>query len=198
MQPPSCKTGINIFGDIMQEMNQELQEQLWKEACCFIENSSRKHISRFGVTLEGSDNQYLELSFTCPCDDEGYDNFLSIIDEDFLQTIRFEYPNVKIQEFPSDIALQVNYDRYEWEHIVQFSIGGANTALHNKFLYWKVEHAKMTAGFRKSSEEFDLIYLQSLKKMAQQLEVTYNYAGYDIYDEMLVIESAIEEKLGGD
>ena len=94
----------------MCEMNNELQEQLWKEACSFIENSSRKHLAKLGVTLEGSDNQYLEMAFTCPTTDEEYCDFVAILDNEFLQTIRFEYPSVKIQEFPSDIALQVNYD----------------------------------------------------------------------------------------
>lgn len=174
----------------MKEMNENLQEKLWAEASAFVDNSSRKHISRLGVTLEGSDNQYLELAFTCPCDDEGYD--------DFLQTIRFEYPSVKIQEFPSDIALQVNYDRYEWEHIIQLSVGTVETAVFNKFTYWKREHDKMSAGFRRSSEEFDIIYLQSLKKLAKQLNVEYSYDGDDIYEEMIIIEGAIEEKLGGE
>ena len=119
----------------MQEMNQELQEQLWKEACCFVENSSRKHISRFGVTLESADNQYLELAFTCPTTDAEYCEFLSIIDDEFLQTIRFEYPTLRIKEFPSDIALQVNYDRYEWEHIVQLSVGDFNISIFNKFIH---------------------------------------------------------------
>jgi len=94
----------------MQEMNEKLQEQLWQEASCFVENSSRKHLAHFGVTLEGSDNQYIEMAFTCPTYDEEYFDFLSIIDEEFLQTVRFEYPNVRIQEFASDIALQVNYE----------------------------------------------------------------------------------------
>lgn len=192
------KLDLLIFGEIMCEMTKELQEQLWAEASAFVENSSRKNISRFGVTLDGNDNQYMELAFTCPCDDENYDDFISIIDADFLQTVRFEHPSVRIQEFPSDFALRVNYDRYEWEHIVQFSIGGVNTAVYNKFVYWKREHDKMAAGFRRSSKEFDLIYLKSLKQMAKQLDVTYSYTGSDIYDEMTVIESAIEEKLGGD
>ena len=52
------------YGDIMNEMDNELQEQLWEEACIFVENSSRKHLARLGVTLDGSDNQYLELAFT--------------------------------------------------------------------------------------------------------------------------------------
>ena len=56
----------------------------------------------------------------------------------------------------------------------------------------------MAAGFRKSSKEFDLIYLQSLKQMARQLDVEYNFDGDDIYEEMQVIEGAIEEKLGGE
>ena len=198
MQPLCCKTGISILGDIMCEMSKELQEQLWEEAISFIENSSRKHLARLGVTLEGSDNHYLELAFTCPTNDEEYQEFLSIIDHDFLQTIRFDYPSVKIEEFPSDIALQVNYDRYEWEHIVQLSVGSADTAVFNKFTYWKREHDKMTAGFRRSSEEFDLIYLQSLKKLAKQIDVEYNFDGDDIYEEMTIIEGAIEEKLGGE
>lgn len=186
------------FGDIMQEMNEKLQEQLWKEACCFVENSSRKHISRFGVTLESADDQYLELAVTCPTTDVEYFEFVSIIDDEFFQTIRFEYPTLRIKEFPSDIALQVNYDRYEWEHIVQFSVGTVETAVFNKFNYWKREHEKMTAGFRRSSEEFDLIYLQSLKQMAKQIDVEYNFDGDDIYEEMIVIEGVIEEKLGGE
>ena len=176
------------------EMSKELQEQLWEEAICFIKNSSRKHLARLGVTLESSDDQYLELAFTCPCNDERYDDFLLIIDEEFFQTIRFEYPAVKIQEFPSDIALQVNYDRYEWEHIVQLSVGSAETAVFNKFTYWKREHDKMTSGFRKSSKEFDMVYLQSLKKMAKQIDVEYHYDGCDMYNEMLIIESAIMDK----
>jgi len=88
--------------------------------------------------------------------------------------------------------------RYEWEHIVQFSIGDFNTSIFNKFTYWRREHDKMTAGFRRSSEEFDLIYLKSLKQLANQIDVEYNFDGDDIYEEMIVIEGAIEEKLGGD
>ena len=121
-----------------------------------------------------------------------------MINGEFLQVVRFEYPNVRIQEFPSDIALQVNYDRYEWEHIVQLSVGNAETSVFNKFQYWKCEHDKMTAGFRRSSPDFDTIYLASLKKMAKQLEISYEYGGSDIYEEMLVIEFAIEQKLGGE
>ena len=182
----------------MCEMSKELQEQLWAEASAFVETSSRKHLARFGITLEGSDNQYIELSFTCPCNDESYYDFLAIINGEFLQVVRFEYPNVRIQEFPSDIALQVNYDRYEWEHIVQLSVGNAETSVFNKFQYWKCEHDKMTAGFRRSSPDFDTIYLASLKKMAKQLGISYDYGGNDIYEEMLVIERMIEEKLGGE
>lgn len=182
----------------MCEMSKELQEQLWAEASAFVENSSRKHLAKLGVTLEGSDNQYLEMAFTCPTTDEKYCDFVTILDNEFLQTIRFEYPSVKIQEFPSDIALQVNYDRYEWEHIVQFSVGNAETSVFNKFQYWKCEHEKMTAGFRRSSKEFDLIYLKSLKQLAKQLDVEYNFDGEDIYGEMLVIEEGIEQKLGGE
>ena len=198
MQPPSCKTGNTIFGDIMQEMNKELQEKLWAEASAFVDNSSKKHLAHFGVTLESADNQYLELAFTCATNDAEYFDFLSIIDGEFLQVVRFEYSNIRIQEFPSDIALQVNYDRYEWEHIVQLSVGNAETAVFNKFTYWKREHDKMTAGFRRSSHDFDTIYLASLKKMAKQLGISYDYDGDDIYEEMLVIESVIEEKLGGE
>ena len=83
----------------MKEMSKKLQEQLWGEATSFVENSGRKHLARFGVTLDGVDNHYLELSFTCPCNDEDFDDFLAIIDNEFLQTIRFEYSNVRIQEF---------------------------------------------------------------------------------------------------
>lgn len=182
----------------MCEMTKELQEQLWAEASAFVETGSRKHLAHFGVTLEGSDSQYLELSFTCPCDDEDYDNVVSIIDADFLQTVRFEYPSVRIQEFACDIPIEVDFDRYDWQHIVQFSIGGANTSVYNKFTYWKREHDKMAAGFRRSSKEFDLIYLKSLKQLAKQIGVEYNFDGDDIYDEMQVIEGAIEEKLGGE
>ena len=180
----------------MCEISNELQEQLWAEASAFVETSSKKHLAHLGVTLEGSDNQYIELSFTCPCNDEAYYDFLDIINGEFLQVVRFEYPNVRIQEFPSDIALQVNYDRYEWEHIVQFSVGNAETSVFNKFQYWKCEHEKMTAGFRRSDEEFDLIYLESLKQMAQQLGIEYDVTG-DIYNQMLIIENSIEQKLGG-
>lgn len=182
----------------MQEMNEKLQEQLWKEACCFVENSSRKHLARFGVTLDGNDNQYLEFAFTCPTNDAGYCEFLSIIDEEFLQELRFEYPNVKIQEFACDIPLEVSFDRYDWQHIVQLSIGTVETAVFNKFIYWRREHDKMVSGFRKSDEGFDLIYLESLKKLAKLLDVEYRYDGDDIYEEMTIIERAIEEKIGGE
>ncbi len=80
-------------------MSKELQEQLWAEASAFVENGSRKHLAKLGVTLEGSDNQYMELSFTCPCCDEDFDDFFAIIDNDFLQVVRFEHQNVRIQEF---------------------------------------------------------------------------------------------------
>lgn len=182
----------------MCEISDELQEQLWREACSFVENSSRKHLAKLGVTLEGSDNQYLELAFTCPTNDAEYYDFLSIIDNEFLQVVRFEYPSVRIQEFPSDIALQVNYDRYEWEHIIQFSVGTVETGVFNKFTYWKREHDKMTAGFRKSSRDFDIIYLAALKQMAKQLGISYEYGGNDIYEEMQIIERVIEERLGGE
>ena len=186
-----------IFGDIMQEMNEKLQEQLWADASAFVDKSSRKHLAKLGVTLEGSDNQYMELSFTCPCCDEDFDDFLAIIDNDFLQVVRFEHPNVRIQEFVCDIPIEVDFDRYDWQHILQFSIGGVETEVFNKFQYWKKEHDKMSAGFRKSTKEFDLIYLQSLKKIAKQLGVECD-AGGDIYNQMLIIENAIEEKLGGE
>ena len=179
-------------------MTKELQDKLWAEASAFVENSSKKHLAHLGVTLEGSDNQYIEMAFTCPTYDEEYCDFLSIIDEEFLQTVRFEHPNVRIQEFPSDIALQVDYDRYEWEHVVQLSVGTIETAVFNKFTYWKREHDKMIAGFRKSTVEFDLIYLKSLRQMAKQIEVEYDYDGDDIYEEMTIMEGAIEEKLGGE
>ena len=182
----------------MCEMSKELQEQLWAEASAFVENGSRKHLAKLGVTLEGSDNQYMELSFTCPCCDEDFDDFLAIIDNDFLQVVRFEHQNVRIQEFACDIPIGVDFDRYDWQHIVQFSIGGVETAVFNKFTYWKREHDKMAAGFRKSSEEFDLIYLKSLKQLAKQSDVEYSYDGNDIYEEMTIIEGAIEEKLGGE
>ena len=179
-------------------MSEKLQEQLWAEASAFVDNSSRKHLARLGVTLDGNDNQYLELSFSCPCNDEDFDDFLAIIDNDFLQVVRFEYPHVRIQEFVCDIPIEVNFDRYEWEHIVQLSIGDATTSAYNKFTYWKREHDKMAAGFRKSSKEFDLIYLKSLKQLAKQIDVEYNFDGDDIYEEMIIIEGAIEEKLGGE
>ena len=56
----------------------------------------------------------------------------------------------------------------------------------------------MTAGFRRSSKEFDIIYLQSLKKLAKQIDVEYPFDSDDIYEEMTIIEGAIEEKLGGE
>lgn len=175
------------------EMNEQLQQKLWEEAKCFVENSSKKHLAHFGVTLDGVDDQYLELSFTCPCNDEDFDDFLAIIDNEFLQTIRFECPNVRIQEFTCDIPIEVRFDMDDWQHIVQLSVGDDNTALFNKFTYWKIEHEKMTAGFRKSSLAFDKIYLQSLKQMAKHLDVVYDFGGSDIYDKMISIESAIHE-----
>lgn len=173
------------------EMSKEIQEKLWQEAKCFIANSSKKHLAHFGVTLDGVDDQYLELSFTCPCNDEEFDDFLAIIDNEFLQTIRFEYPSVMIQEFACDIPIEVCFDRDDWEHIVQLSVGDDSTALFNKFTYWKIEHNKMAAGFRKSNLAFDKIYILSLKQMARHLGVDYNYGGNDLYDEMIVIERAI-------
>ena len=49
----------------------------------------------------------------------------------------------------------------------------------------------MVAGFRKSNLAFDKIYILSLKQMARHLGVDYNYGGNDLYDEMIVIERAI-------
>ena len=181
----------------MQEMSNELQDKLWQEASCFVENSSRKHLAHLGVTLEGSDNQYIEMAFTCPTYDEEYGDFLSIIDEEFIQVVRFEHPSVRIQEFACDIPVEVDFDRDDWQHVVQLSVGTVETAIFNKFQYWKREHDKMTTGFRKSAAEFDLIYLKSLRQMAKQIDISYFYDGDDIYEEMLIIERAIEEKLGG-
>lgn len=175
------------------EMSKELQQQLWEEAKCFIENSSRKDIIRLGVTLDGSDDKFMELSFTVPTSDIGYDEFVDLINSDFLQEIRFEYSDVKIQEFPTYEKIEVSYDRFEHEHVVQLSIGDKNTSIFNKFSYWKFEHLKMNSGFKKSTKEFDLIYLQSLKQMANYLGVEFDFEGTDMYDEMLLIEKSIDE-----
>ena len=105
--------------------------------------------------------------------------------------MRFEYSNIRIKEFASDIKIDISQDRDDWEHIVQLSLGDENTNIYNKFVYWQREHEKMTSGFRQSLESFDRIYLQSLKQMAKHLGVNYTYGGNDIYDEMIVIERAI-------
>lgn len=173
------------------EMNEQLQQQLWDEAVSFVENGSKKNLAHLGVTLEGVDNQYIELSFTCKCCDEDYQDFVDIVDEEFLQTIRFDYNNVRIQEFASDIPIEVDFDWNEWQHVVQLSMGNEETDIYNKFIYWIREHEKMTSGFRQSMESFDKIYLQSLKQMAKKLGVDYTYDGDDLYDEMIIIERAI-------
>lgn len=176
----------------MQEMTKELQEKLWAEACSFVENGGRKNLAHLGVTLDSVNNQYLELSFTCKTSDEDYQDFVDIVDDEFLQIVRFEYSNIRIKEFASDIPLEVSYDRDDWEHVVQLSLGDENTNIYNKFLYWEREHEKITSGFRQSMESFDKIYLQSLKQMAKKLGVDYTYDdGDDLYDKMIVIERAI-------
>lgn len=178
----------------MQEMSEELQEQLWQEVATFVANGSRKNLAHLDVTLDGCDNQYMELSFTCKCSDEDYQDFIDILDDEFLQTIRFEYSNVKIQEFGSDIPIEVDFDRNDWQHIIQLSMGDKETDTYNKFIYWIREHEKMTSGFRQSIESFDRIYLQSLRQMAKQLDVEYgDFKDGDIYDEMILIESVIHE-----
>ena len=172
-------------------MSKELQEQLWEEATSFVANGSLKNLAHLGVTLDSVDNQYLELSFTCKTSDEDYQDFVDIVDDEFLQIVRFEYSNIRIKEFASDIPLEVSYNRDDWEHVVQLSIGDENTDIYNKFVYLQREHEKMTSGFRQSMESFDKIYLQSLKQMARHLDVDYAYDGDDIYEEMIVIERAI-------
>ena len=173
------------------EMSKELQEKIWQEATNFVENGSRKNLAHFGVTLDGVDNQYMELSFTCKCSDEDYQDFVDIVDDEFLQIVRFEYSNIRISEFACDIPIEVSQNRDDWEHVIQLSVGDKNTDVYNKFIYWQREHEKMTSGFRKSMESFDKIYLQSLKQMARHLGVDYSYGGDDIYEEMIVIERAI-------
>ena len=175
----------------MQEMTKELQEQLWDEAVSFVENGSRKNIESLEVTLDGADNQYLELSFTCDSSEEDYADLTDIIDDEFLQVIRFEYSNIRISEYASDIPIEVSQDCNYWQHVIQLSVGDKNTDVYNKFLYWIREHEKMTSGFRQSMESFDKIYLQSLKQMARHLGVDYCYDGDDLYDEMIIIERAI-------
>lgn len=181
------------------EMSKELQEKIWQEATNFVENGSRKNLAHFGVTLDGVDNQYMELSFTCKCSDEDYQDFVDIVDDEFLQIVRFEYSNIRISEFACDIPIEVSQNRDDWEHVIQLSVGDKNTDVYNKFLYWIREHEKMTSGFRQSMESFDKIYLQSLKQMARQLGVDYSYDGNDIYEKMIVIERAINSffKKGG-
>ena len=173
------------------EMSKELQEKIWQEATNFVENGSRKNLAHLGVTLDWVDNQYMELSFTCKCSDEDYQDFVDIVDDEFLQIVRFEYSNIRISEFTSDIPIEVSQNRDDWEHVIQLSVGDKNTDVYNKFLYWIREHEKMTSGFRQSMESFDKIYLQSLKQMARYLGVDYCYDGDDLYDEMIVIERAI-------
>ena len=172
-------------------MNEKLQQQLWDEAVSFVENGSRKNLAHLGVTLNGADNQYLELSFTCRCSDEDYQDFIDIVDEEFLQNVRFEYSNIRISEFACDIPIVVSQDRNVWEHVIQLSVGDTNTDVYNKFVYWQREHEKMTSGFRQSMESFDRIYLASIKQMAKYLDVDYAYDGNDIYEEMITIERAI-------
>lgn len=194
MTNKSINCFINLFdGDIMQEMSEELQEQLWHEAATFVANGSRKNLAHLDATLDGCDNQYIEIAFTCKCSDEDYQDFIDILDDEFLQTIRFEYSNVKIQEFGSDIPIEVDYDCYLWQHVIQLSMGDKETDTYNKFIYWIREHEKMTYGFRQSIESFDRIYLQSLRQMAKQLDVVYDFKGGDMYEEMISIESAIHE-----
>lgn len=173
------------------EMSKELQEKIWQEATSFVENGSKKNLAHLGVTLDGADNQYMELSFTCKCSDEDYQDFVDIVDDEFLQIVRFDYSNIKIKEFPNEVPIEVSYDRDDWEHVIQLSVGDVNTDVYNKFVYWQREHEKMTSGFRQSMESFDKIYLQSLKQMARHLGVDYCYDGDDLYDEMIIIERAI-------
>ena len=173
------------------EMSKELQEKIWQEATNFVENGSRKNLAHLGVTLDGVDNQYMELSFTCKCSEEDYQDFVDIVDEEFLQNVRFEYSNIRISEFACDIPIEVSQDRDDWEHVIQLSVGDENIDIYNKFVYWQREHEKITSGFRQSMESFDKIYLQSLKQMARHLDVDYCYDGDDLYDEMIVIERAI-------
>lgn len=173
------------------EMSKELQEKIWQEATSFVENGSKKNLAHLGVTLDGADNQYMELSFTCKCSDEDYQDFVDIVDDEFLQIVRFDYSNIKIKEFPNEVPIEVSYDRDDWEHVIQLSVGDVNTDVYNKFVYWQREHEKMTSGFRQSMESFDKIYLQSLKQMARHLGVDYCYGGDDLYDEMIIIERAI-------
>ena len=175
----------------MNEMNEKLQQQLWDEAVSFVENGSRKNLAHLGVTLDGVDNQYMELSFTCKCSDEDYQDFVDIVDEEFLQNVRFEYSNIRISEFACDIPIEFSQDRDDWQHVIQLSVGDENTDIYNKFVYWQREHEKITSGFRQSMESFDRIYLQSLKQMARHLGVDYCYDGDDLYDEMIIIERAI-------
>ena len=177
----------------MQEMSKELQQQLWDEAVNFVENGSRKNLPHLGVTLDGVDNQYMELSFTCKCSDEDYQDFVDIVDGEFLQIVRFEYSSIRIKEFASDIPIEVSQDRDDWEHVIQLSVGDVNTDVYNKFVYWQREHENMASGFRQTMESFDKIYLQSLKQMAKYLDVVYDFEGDDIYDEMISIESVIHE-----
>ena len=174
-------------------MSKELQEQLWEEATSFVANGSRKNLAHLGVTMDSVDNQYMELSFTCKTSDEDYQDFVDIVDDEFLQIVRFDYSNIKIKEFPNEVPIEVSYDRDDWEHVVQLSIGDENTDIYNKFVYWEREHEKMTSGFRQSMESFDRIYLASLRQMAEYLGVVYDFKGGDIYEEMICIESAIHE-----
>lgn len=172
-------------------MNEQLQQKLWNEAVNFVENGSRKNLAHLGVTLDGVDNQYMELSFTCKCSDEDYQDFVDIVDEEFLQIVRFEYSSIRIKEFASDIPIEVSQDRDDWEHVIQLSVGDANTDVYNKFVYWQRENEKISQGLRQSIKSFDRIYLASLKQMAKYLDVNYTYDGNDLYEEMIVIERAI-------
>ena len=173
-------------------MDKELQNKLWEEATIFIENSRTKYMINLDVTLDGVDNMYMELAFTCDCEDKSYIDFIDIIDE-FLQLLRFEYSSVKIQEFSNEEIVLEN----KWEHIIQLSQGNSETEIYNKFRYSVIEHELFISGFYRSIEEIDAIYLQSLKEMARKLKITYQFDGNDKYEEMIVLERAMHNYFEG-
>lgn len=106
----------------MQEMSAQLQQDIWQESCSLIRVATDKYPTIFDVILEGVDNQYLEIAFTCQTCDIEYSKFLSIIKEEFLTTIKNKWPSLKIQEFAYDKPFEVDFDRYDWQHVAQFSV----------------------------------------------------------------------------
>ena len=178
-------------------MSPELQQEVWNEMCNWSSRTARKNLTHLGIQLNGNDRQFMEISITDNVPDIDYFEFLEVIDE-IKAIIAAEFPMLKVQQFSCDIPIEIDFDLDAWEDVLQVSIDESKQQLLSQFRYYQRVNADIVNRDVKTSVADDLEYLKILQDIASKLNLEYNCDSDDIYTKMMIIERAIEDKLGGE